>query len=339
MIKKACFFSNESRGQLQKEQYSIQDIAILNELGFNVTIATSFYEIPLGCDLYFSWWASGSIFPLIKALISNKPIIVIAGGNEAMLYRDSVSREPLGYLATPWYKKLATRLCLRFADKVLVVSNFMVKDVISLGAKSPIVVHNSINTKVFNISKSPRLYVTSIFNLDENVIKIKRGENFIRSITTVLHVFPDQKFIIIGSKNNAYQRLQKLTVELGIEGNVDFIGSIDNSEVVKWLQSSKVYVQISDTETFGVAVAEAMSCGTPVVVSKQGALPEVVGDLGVYVDHNDCESVASGIIDLLEISDKELHDFGFKARNRIVDNYSYENRKAKIQYIVAHMNI
>ena len=122
MIKRVCFFSNECLEQLQKEQYSIQDITILNELGYNVIIATSFREIPLGCDLYFSWWASGSILPLVKARLSSKPIIVVAGGNEAMFYQDSVSKDSLGYLATPWYKKLATRLCLCFADKVLAVS-------------------------------------------------------------------------------------------------------------------------------------------------------------------------------------------------------------------------
>ncbi len=339
MIKKVCFFSNECLEQLQKEQYSIQDITILNELGYDVIITTSFSEIPLGCDLYFSWWASGSIFPLVKARLSGKPIIVVAGGNEAMFYRDSVSKQPLGYLATPWYKKLATRLCLRFADKVLAVSHFMVKDITTLGAKTPIVVHNSINTNTFNISTDPRLYVTSIFNLDENVVKIKRGEIFIRSIPSVLRDFPDQKFVIIGGKNNAYHRLTQLTVELGIKNNIELIGSIDNLAVAKWLQVSKVYVQISDTETFGVAVAEAMSCGTPVVVSKRGALPEVVGDCGVYVDHNDPESVAAGIINLLKNSEEELHEFSLKARKRIVDNYSYGNRKTKIQQIISDMSI
>jgi glycosyltransferase involved in cell wall biosynthesis len=317
-----------------QEQYSIQDINILRETGFNVIIANSFREIPWNCDLYFSWWATGSILPLIKAKLSGKPIIVVAGGNETMIYYDSVSKKAYGYLVTPWYKKLASRLSLRFSTVVLVVSNFMINDTKKLGATNLEVVHNSINTEKFNLSFHPRSFVTSIFNLDENVILIKRGENFIKSIPFILQIFPEQKFIIIGKKGNAYQRLQNLISDMGIEKNVEFIGSIDNSEVIRWLQSSKVYVQISDTETFGVGIAEAMSCGTPVVVSRRGAIPEIVGDCGVFVNHNNPESIAAGIIDSLKRNDEEIYETGLKARNRIVENFSYEKRRKSIQELI-----
>ncbi len=60
---------------------------------------------------------------------------------------------------------------------------------------------------------------------------------------------------------------------------------------------------------------------------------------GGYVDHNDSESVAAGIIGLLNKSEKELREYGFKTRKRIVDNYSYENRKTKIQQIINDMSI
>lgn len=335
--KKACFFSHEKLASLKREQYSIQDINILQELGYSVVIANSFSGIPWNCDLYFSWWASGSFLPLIKARLVNKPIIVVAGGNEAMFYRDSVTLKPAGYLATPWYKKLATRLSLRLSSVVLVVSDFMVKDATKLGAVNPIVVHNCINTTTFNLSKLERSYITSIFNLDENVMRIKRGEVLIKAIPAVLNIYPDQKFIFIGKKGNAYERLQCLVKDLNIDKNVNFIGSIDNTEVVKWLQQSKVYLQISDTETFGVSIAEAMSCGTPVVVSRRGAIPELVGDCGVFVDHNDPNAVAEGIIEILAKDEKEYNDIGNKARNRVIQYFSYEHRKKSIEKIISEL--
>jgi glycosyltransferase involved in cell wall biosynthesis len=331
---RVCFFSHESKESLMKEQYSIQDISILNELGYTVEIANSFSEIPWGCDLYFSWWASGSILSLIKARLSKKPIIVIAGGNEAMFRYDSISKLPYGYLSTPWHKKLATRLCLRFGTVILVVSNFMIDDVRKLGASAPKVIHNSIKTDAFCLSDLRRTYITTIFNLDENVVELKRGDNFIRSIPYVLGDFPGQKFVVIGKKGNAFQRLQKLTSDLGIERNIEFIGSINNSEVIKWLQLSKAYVQISDTETFGVAIAEAMSCGTPVVVSHRGAIPEIVDNCGFFVDHNNPESVAAGIIEVLKKTDEEITEIGLKSRDRIINNFSYEQRKKSIKEII-----
>lgn len=332
--KTACFFSHENRAQLQKEQYSIQDIRILNDLGYEVTVATTFSEIPWGCDLYFSWWASGSILPLIKARLSRKPIIVVAGGNDSMLYRDSVSGIPGGYLASPWYKQLAARLSLRFATIVLAVSRFMLDDVRTLGALDPVVVPNSVDTSNFCPSDHPRSYVTSIFNLFDQVVDIKRGEVFLRSVPAILKSFPQQRIAVIGEKGNAYQRLQALASELRIHASVDFVGSIENSEVVSWLQRSQIYVQISDTETFGLSIAEAMSCATPVVVSPRGAIPELVESHGVFVDHNDPQSVAAGIINLLSKTEQERHVIGEELRARIIERYSYEQRRATIQRII-----
>jgi len=332
--KTACFFSHENRAQLQKEQYSIQDIRILHDLGYEVAVATSFSEIPWGCDLYFSWWASGSILPLIKARLSGKPIIVVAGGNDSMFYRDSLSGIPHGYLATPWYKKLAARLSLRFGTVIVVVSRFMVDDVTRLGARGPIVVPNSINTNTFCASDDRRLHVTTMFNLYDEVVGIKRGEVFLHSVPIVLSTYPEQTFVVIGEKGNAYERLHTLASDLGIQGSVDFVGGIENAEVVNWLQRSRIYVQISDTETFGVAIAEAMSCGTPVVVSRRGAIPELVGSHAVFVDQNDPRSVAAGIVGLLAKTDEERHGIGTEARARIVEHYSYEKRRAAIQRVI-----
>jgi len=335
----ACFFSNESLDQLKKEQYSLQDIAILNDLGFRVTIATSFGSVPFGCDLYFSWWASGSILPLIKARLSGKPILVVAGGNEAMFYRDSLSGVPLGYLASPWYKRLATRLCLRYADRVLIVSPFMERDVKALGAANPLLVPNSVDTQRFIPGAETREVVSTIFNLDEGVVSIKRGEIFLRALPMVLPRFPEARFVIIGRKGNAYARLSALATELGVSDHLAFAGHIQNVEVVAWMQRSLAYVQISDTETFGVAIAEAMSCGTPVVVSRRGAIPGLVGDLGIYVDQNDPYSVAMGLCEALAMPIDSRARWGEDARARIKSHYSYLTRKNIITNIVASLQI
>ncbi len=334
VVGRACFFSRVSFECLQREQYSLQDIGILRDLGFDVTIANSLRQVPFGCDLYFSWWASGSILPLVKALASRKPIIIVAGGNEATFYRDSVSRAPAGYLATPWYKKVATRLCLRLATRVLTVSHFMVKDVMALGAVNPLVVHNSVDTRRFSLSQVPRDHVTTIVNLEKGATRIKRAEVFIRSIPEVVKSFPEQKFAIIGDRKDEYERVKALAESLGIGSHLAFVGSVNNTEVATWLQRSKAYVQISDTETFGVAIAEAMSCGTPVVVSRRGAIPEVVGECGVYVDQNDPQSVAAGIVSVLRKGEEELRALGRMARRRVEEHFSYDGRKARIRDII-----
>lgn len=332
--KTVSFFSTVRICELEKEQYSVQDIRILRELGYEVIISDSFWKIPLGCDIYFSWWASGSVLSMIKARVCGKPNIVVAGGNEAMFYRDSVSNRAVGYLNMPFYKKIATRLTLSFSTAIIVVSKFMLPDVRRLGANNPTVIPNCVDTTLFNIIKSDRRFITTIFRLDQDSTEIKRGEVFVRSIPLVVSQFPSQKFVIIGEKGNYFSTIKKIVDNLGISSHVIFTGGIRNEQVVDWLQQSKIYVQISDTETFGVAIAEAMSCGTPVVVSRRGAIPELVGSLGEYVDHNVPNSLSEAVIKLLNKNDDELEEIGLALRSKIVNEFSYERRRDSIRNLV-----
>jgi glycosyltransferase involved in cell wall biosynthesis len=335
---KICFFTTVKAENILFENYTLLDIKILKELGHDVIIAHSFRQIPNNCDLYYSWWASGSIFPLVKALFFRKPIIAVAGGNEAMLYRDSISKKPAGYLNYSVFKKLAVRFVLKFSNLVLVVSDFMLNDVKSLGATNIERVYNCVNGDYFKPDTSvKRIYITTIFKQDHDVVRIKRGLNYILAVKEVVGIFPEQKFLIIGRKGNAYNILLDLCTELNILNNVIFLDEILPEDVLSYFQQTKLYVQISDTETFGLSIAEAMSTGAPVLVSRVGAIPEVVGDLGVFVDHNDVNSISDGIISFLKLNNKDVTQIGEKSRNRILENFSYQDRKNKIEKILNNL--
>ena len=313
----------------------MRDLQILSELGFNVIVANTFFKIPLGCDVYFSWWSSGSVLPLIKALISRSPILTIAGGNESMLYRDSISSAPMGYLQSPFWKKIATRLSLRYSTRVVVVSNFMLADVRRLGAKNPLVIHNCVDTKFYCAANEPRTYITSIFRMDKDSARVKRADIYFHAISITVKRFPFQKFIIIGKKGNDFYRINNLIHALDIDRNIIFIDEVDNLTVRSWLQKSILYVQISDTETFGLAIAEAMSCEVPVLVSKSGAIPEVVGEEGIYVDHNCEENVAYEMIKLLNMDKTSVKKIGHNLRQRVLHKFSYEMRMAKLNTLLS----
>jgi glycosyltransferase involved in cell wall biosynthesis len=332
---KACFFSTAPIEQISREQYSLTDIKILKDLGFDVEIANRFCDIPWDCDLYFSWWASGSVMPMIVAKLVRKPNVVVAGGNEAMFYRDSSSGIALGYLSMPLYKRIATRMTLRLSTVVTCVSQFMVSDVKRLAGRSVLVVPNAVETHRFLPDRQKiKRYVTTCFRLDEEPTTLKRGENFLRAARLVLVQRPKEIFVIVGYKGDAYERLAALVDELGITNSVIFTGAIHNDEVQDWLVQSKCFVQISDTETFGVAVAEAMSTATPVIVSMRGALPELVGALGTYVDHNSVISIASGLLDVLNMPSERREQLGEELRISVSLKYCYELRRDAIRSIL-----
>jgi glycosyltransferase involved in cell wall biosynthesis len=72
--------------------------------------------------------------------------------------------------------------------------------------------------------------------------------------------------------------------ELGIEALVHFTGAVPDNDLPLFYAGAQVYVLPSLHEGFGIPVLEAMSCGTPVIVARAGALPEIAGDAALVLD-------------------------------------------------------
>jgi glycosyltransferase involved in cell wall biosynthesis len=89
-----------------------------------------------------------------------------------------------------------------------------------------------------------------------------------------------------------------------VRRDVVFTGYVTEEEKVALLSGAVAFVYPSLYEGFGLPVAEALACGTPVVTSGVSSLPEVAGDAAVYVEPADVGSIADGIRRVLE--DDEL---------------------------------
>lgn len=121
--------------------------------------------------------------------------------------------------------------------------------------------------------------------------------------------------------------LKQLTKELDIEEKVSFLGWIENSQVPDVLNSFDIYVAPStlDSESFGVAIVEASSCGIPVIVTNVGGLPEVVEDTitGLVVEPNNVTSIANAMKYLIK-NPSLANEMGRRGRERVVNNYSWD---------------
>ena len=92
------------------------------------------------------------------------------------------------------------------------------------------------------------------------------------------------------------------------------------------LAKAKVYEQASRHESFGCSLAEAMLCECIPVVSRNAAIPEVVGDCGFYVNDLNPESVAGNVKEALNVS----NDLRENARERIRTHFPLEKRKREL---------
>jgi len=124
---------------------------------------------------------------------------------------------------------------------------------------------------------------------------------------------------------------EKLIAELGISDIVQISSGLTDDELATLLSSAEIACIPSLYEGFSLPAVEAMASGTPIVASRAGALPEVVGTDGEcarLVAPGDVDDLVNVLGELLD-SPLELHRLGAAGRRRAVDVFSWESVAAQ----------
>jgi glycosyltransferase involved in cell wall biosynthesis len=102
--------------------------------------------------------------------------------------------------------------------------------------------------------------------------------------------------------------------------HVKFLGKQEG--LVEILNSADIFLIPSQSESFGLAALEAMSCGKPVVSSSVGGLPELIkhNETGFIAEIGDIERMARYIVDLLT-NEKKYEAFSKNSRDRALNKF------------------
>ncbi|MUL42742.1 glycosyltransferase family 4 protein [Streptomonospora sp. PA3] len=117
----------------------------------------------------------------------------------------------------------------------------------------------------------------------------------------------------------------RLVDELSLRDRVTFVSGIDDAELGELLARAEVAVVPSFYEGFSLPAVEAMACGTPLVASRAGAIPEVVGPDGEaarLTEPGDPEELAAAVGDLLDAPDRRAR-MGEAAWNRVQERFTW----------------
>lgn len=151
---------------------------------------------------------------------------------------------------------------------------------------------------------APLLVYVGGFNRHKNVLRL------IEAMPAILAAHPETRLAIVGRTSGArfwdnVDELQNRTAsDAKASGRIVFTGEIGDAELAELLNTATALVFPSLWEGFGLPALEAMSCGTPVLCSDRGSLPEVVGDDGLFFDPTSATDIAAQTIRLL--SDPDL---------------------------------
>ena len=120
-------------------------------------------------------------------------------------------------------------------------------------------------------------------------------------------------------------RTERLIDELGIADSVSFVNGVSDAELVRIMGSAELAVVPSLYEGFSLPTAELMACATPLVVSRAGAIPEVVGDDGACADlvtPGDVGELELAIAGLLDDPERRTR-MGAAGRRRVLEKFSW----------------
>ena len=279
-------------------------------------------------DVFFSPIAEGVINPPIPQVVTVHDLTPLLFPNRVPLSR---------YLS---YKYRLPPI-LKSSKRIIAVSNSVKEDIVSFYGISADKIHvvyegydesnfriiesSIVKTKLKNFKLLPGkyfLYVGSIFPT----------KNLELLITEFSKIDPDLSLVIAGKiLDAAYFKKLKEIIKVKSIRNVIFLDYVPYEDLPVLYNGALSCVIPSLYEGFGLPVLESMACGTPVITSDCGSLPEIVGDAGIVVESEQRESLLKAMKKILE--DRTLRDeLRIKGMNHI-KRFSWQKTTNEIREI------
>ena len=202
------------------------------------------------------------------------------------------------------------------ADIVIAVSNFtkgMIMRHYGISSDKIRVVHNAVDAKQGYVEPARKRPRTVLFL---GRVTLQKGPDyFLYAAKRVLDYYPDTTFIIAG-KGDMERFIIEKTAELGISKSVLFAGFLKGDEVERAYRMADLYVMPSVSEPFGLTALEAIQSGTPVLISRQSGVSEVIS-----------HALKADFWDVNDLANKMIAIFRYRALSEALKEHSAEEIK------------
>jgi teichuronic acid biosynthesis glycosyltransferase TuaC len=220
------------------------------------------------------------------------PVVLSARGTDINLFASFVTIRPM----ILW--------TLRQAAGVVAVATALKNEMINLGlpADKICVIPNGVDLQRFHPIARPearrKLGLQQETRIVVSVGSLTEGKNhkvLVSAFAKISEDHPEYRLYILG-EGPLRTELEQLIGKLRVEKQVSLVGARPNEELALWFSSADASCLVSSREGWPNVVTESIACGTPVVATRVGGIPEIIvsPELGVLVDQN-LTDVASGL--------------------------------------------
>jgi len=235
---------------------------------------------------------------------------------------NSAPRSKVGML-DPILRRLC-RITLSRADALIAINNSARKFIEGLGVWTPLhVIPAGVRLEEFPIVDRTGRFGPLRVACVAFFIKRKNINRVLEAVAKVRGTGRDVVLMLVGDGPER-PALTALASDLGIDGAVQRLGSVANSDIARIYAEADVFVTMSHRESLPAAVLEAMASGLPVISTKtDGALELVQPDVtGILVDFDDVNALAAALERYADDAGLRMRH-GSEARRRIELNYSW----------------
>mgnify|MGYP006414325011 FL=1 len=289
---------------------------------FNLFIFNTFLNV-IWCQTIIIWFASIHAIPvIILNYIFNRRLIIIAGGFDVANEPKSAYGSMRGKSRTVLGKWILSR-----AHSVIAVSKSNKKERLFNANVNPDKVELIYNAILFNgkkVNSNKKKQILTVGEINKETFLRKGLDRFIQIATKM----PDYQFYHIGKWTNNKGRLTDEMfkyVESISPPNIKYLGYVNTEVLRQYYLESKVYLQLSRHEAFGISVVEAMSYNCTPIVTNSYALPEIVGRNGFIV-----QNIDEAILKIKTVLESEL----FSIDHSLLSKFSIENRRDKFNQLI-----
>jgi glycosyltransferase involved in cell wall biosynthesis len=194
---------------------------------------------------------------------------------------------------------------MELADRVVGVSNLtkrIIEEHYGIPSSKVFAIHNRINADEYNQPVDERIFQLKMDGkkivLYAGRITLQKGpEYFLDAARKVLEYESNVLFVMAGSGDMEYKMIN-LAAQMGISDKVLFTGFLRGEELRSIFKLADVFVMPSVSEPFGIAALESIIHGTPVIISKQSGVSEIVQN-ALKVDFWDTDEMANKILSVI----------------------------------------